>query len=559
MKNKNRLLSISKDLFKGNIRYLIIFVSLIGGLGLFMPLMDPLLMQYIFDALENGNYETIILACIKVSIFILVTFILAYFQYCYCDIWLYRLVGNGNSKSLNKYHLIPYGEKRLEYEEGDVFNRINSGVESVAYVWLFIMLIIFNVVSLIVLSVLGMKTSLWIMLFSMILFLIVTLCTKVEIKKNIKYAEREQELKSIQENNLYRLIDNMEFFKMTGTSEVIRKEYTDNRDEIWSIQKNRTYLSIYFEIVQSFFKEIFYGMIALILFPVKSSNLISLGQLTASFSIYDSLFATLCNLRKPITNLPKIIIPVYRLDEMLKLSRENIENNMSIDNNVAIKIEKLSLELSGKNILNDIELKIKDGEKVAIIGKNGCGKSTLLKVILGLYYPTVGTCNVKNQNVAIMNYDIKRSIFSFIPSKTQLFNQSSRWNIETGADYDELNKMEQISKMLQIDSEDNGFIKENTNRLSGGQAQRVSIARSFIHQADILVADEPGASLDNKMGNSVISEITSKRCTIIVVTHNPEHLKYFDRIIVMNNGNIVADGNIEELKINEYYKNWLGS
>lgn len=186
------------------------------------------------------------------------------------------------------------------------------------------------------------------------------------------------------------------------------------------------------------------------------------------------------------------------------------------------------------------------------------GELTLLKVILGLYCPKIVRCIMKNKNVAIMNYEGRRPTFSFIPSKTQLFNQTSRWDIESGMDISESNEIERISQSFKMSDEVNRFIDENANNLSEGQAQRVNLARGLVHKVDILIADEPTASLDNKIGNTVIYEITSPNSTIIVMTHNKEQLKFFDKIIIMNNGIIVADLDKGKLNINEYYKEWLG-
>lgn len=557
MGNNTKIIDMSKNLYRGNIRYLVGFILLISVTSVLMALIDPIILCIIFDALESGESRKVFTICTQASIITAIIVALCYIQNCYCDIWLYRLIGNGNGKSFIKYHNLPYGEKKLQYEEGDVFNRITSGVEGLAYIWLFLSLIVNNILSSLLISVLALTTSIWIIVLAVVLFLFTFIRTWYESKKNTVFSIQQQELEGIREGNIYNLIHNMELLAMTGSAELSKKRYIDSRDRIWEVEKKRVYLSVWLDALEEAVKGIFRGLLAFLIFPLKITEVISTGQVVSSFSIYDSLYNNLCYLRRPITNLPRQLVPVRRLNEMLSLQRTGIEKVPRHEEEPIIDIKNVTLKMGDKEILKNISLEIYKGQKVAIIGQNGCGKSTLLRVILGLYAPEFGYSAVIGNNSAHLTPSAMRQLISFIPSRNQLFSQSAHWNIETGAEDEEMEKVESIAKTLLIEQKSGGFLKKNAEELSGGQAQRVNIARALIHKTPIIVADEPGASLDNQMGEQVVKEIISAGETVLVVTHHTSHIKYFDRVIVMEDGRIAADLSLDELRQHYFYDKWL--
>ena len=559
MKNNTKFLNMSKKLYKGNMRYLAGFILLISVISVLMAIMDPIILRIVFDALESGDSRKVFMVCLEASIITVGFLILCYIQNCYCDIWLYRLVGNGNSKSFIKYHSLPYGEKISRHDEGDAFNRISTGVEGLAYVWLFLSLIVSGVLSSIFISALAVTTSVWIIVLAVMLFLFTFIRASYESKRNMTFSTEQQELGGIRESSIYALIHNMEFLAMTGTEDILREQYTKARNRIWDVEKRRTYLAVWLDAVEEAVRGTFRGLLSFFVFQLKSTETISTGQVVSSFSIYDSLYTNLCFLRRPITAMPQQFVPVQRLDEILSLQRENACGKPAPEKTPVISMKNVSLKLGDREVLKNVSFEIFKGQKIALVGQNGCGKSTLLRVILGLYAPEAGSSAVMGNASACMAYSDIRALISFIPSRSQLFSQSSRWNIETGADDEEINNVDDIAKTLMIQENADDFLDKNTGELSGGQAQRVNIARAMVHKTPIILADEPAASLDNQMGLQVVKKIVSSAETVVVVTHNPSHIKYFDRVIVMEGGMVAANISASELKDNDSYNKWLGN
>jgi ATP-binding cassette subfamily C protein LapB len=202
--------------------------------------------------------------------------------------------------------------------------------------------------------------------------------------------------------------------------------------------------------------------------------------------------------------------------------------------------------------LNQVSLKINEGEKVAIIGKIGSGKSTLQKLLLGLYTPKSG--NVLLDNVDLGQFDPAdiRANIAYAPQTSELFYGTVRENICLGMperDDELMLKAAQVAGVnAWINSHPAGFernVGERGAHLSGGQAQSVVLARALAKdRASLVILDEPTTSMDNSTETIVIQQLKKalQNKTLILVTHKVAMLALVDRLIVMDQGKVVADG-----------------
>ena len=206
------------------------------------------------------------------------------------------------------------------------------------------------------------------------------------------------------------------------------------------------------------------------------------------------------------------------------------------------------------NILRHLSLKIKKGEYVAIVGKTGCGKSTLLRLLLGFEQPKSGriffdgvpldTLDLRSlrQNIGTVTQDGRLflgDIFSNIVICKPTLSMDDAWEAAQLAGIaDDIRRMPM--GMHTLISEDNGGI-------SGGQRQRLMIARAIAHKPSILFFDEATSALDNISQKIVSDSLASLKCTRLVIAHRLSTIRECDRILVMDEGRIVADGPYEEL------------
>jgi ATP-binding cassette subfamily C protein LapB len=207
-------------------------------------------------------------------------------------------------------------------------------------------------------------------------------------------------------------------------------------------------------------------------------------------------------------------------------------------------------------VLKKIKMKVAPGERVAILGKIGSGKSTLLRVIARLYTPTGGQIFADGLDVTQIDPADWRQHVGFVSQDCRLFYGSLRENVMLGnpaATAKEFLRVLRLTGLDQIAAKHpmgiNLPIGEMGDGLSGGQRQLVALARSILANPSILLLDEPTSSMDMQTESQFVAHLknSTKEQTLIVVTHRPSLLSLVDRIIVVDEGNIVADGPKDEV------------
>ena len=265
---------------------------------------------------------------------------------------------------------------------------------------------------------------------------------------------------------------------------------------------------------------------------------------------------TLININKPLQQAIVAGKSVFDLiDEMPEdNSSSKPMNTVSGD----IKFDKVSFSYdSEKSSLNQIDLTIKNGETVALVGSTGSGKTTLVNLLTRFYKPSSGKISINNEDISSFDLTSYRSNFSYVDQNVRLFNDSISGNIAFGQK-DTMSK-ETISNAAKI-SNSSEFIEKLVNKydseigedgvtLSGGQRQRLSIARAIAKDSPILILDEATSALDSateKLVQSAINKMQKGRTTIIIA-HRLSTIKNADRIIVLKDGEIIEQGTHSEL------------
>ena len=265
---------------------------------------------------------------------------------------------------------------------------------------------------------------------------------------------------------------------------------------------------------------------------------------------------TLININKPLQQAIVAGKSVFDLiDEMPEdNSSSKPMNTVSGD----IKFDKVSFSYdSEKSSLNQIDLTIKNGETVELVGSTGSGKTTLVNLLTRFYEPSSGKISINNEDISSFDLTSYRSNFSYVDQNVRLFNDSISGNIAFGQK-DTMSK-ETISNAAKI-SNSSEFIEKLVNKydseigedgvtLSGGQRQRLSIARAIAKDSPILILDEATSALDSateKLVQSAINKMQKGRTTIIIA-HRLSTIKNADRIIVLKDGEIIEQGTHSEL------------
>jgi subfamily B ATP-binding cassette protein MsbA len=239
-----------------------------------------------------------------------------------------------------------------------------------------------------------------------------------------------------------------------------------------------------------------------------------------------------------------------RIFSLLDLPEEPDKGKKEVKFEKEIKVENLSFSYGDGEVLKDFSMTIKKGEKVALVGLSGSGKSTLMNLFLGLYPFKYGAITIDGTPLQDFSLQSLRDMFGLVSQDLFLFNDSVKENLMVGKNVN----ASDVAKALKVAYADE-FIKklpenietiigDRGTRLSGGQAQRITIARAFLQKSSVLLFDEATSALDNeseKVVQKALDEL-SKDHTVIAVAHRLSTIQDFDRIYLLKDGRLVESG-----------------
>ena len=257
-----------------------------------------------------------------------------------------------------------------------------------------------------------------------------------------------------------------------------------------------------------------------------------------------------------------------RINEFLdsETSLQNGSSRLGDSKNKDITFKNVSFKYdqTGIEIFKSFNLKIKSGKVLGIVGKVGSGKTSLVDLMSRIYDPQKGDIFIGDKNLKSIDITELRSLISYVPQNNFLFSESIKKNIEFGNPNSSIDDITNAAKLAEIDLEiekfENGYntiLGERGVTLSGGQAQRISIARSFIKNSEIYLFDDCFSSLDSDTEDRILKNLKNnfKNKTLIIISHRVSCVKHADNIIVLDNGRIIQNGSHNELLKNEgYYK-----
>ncbi|QUX97721.1 ABC transporter ATP-binding protein [Marinomonas sp. CT5] len=259
-----------------------------------------------------------------------------------------------------------------------------------------------------------------------------------------------------------------------------------------------------------------------------------------------------------------VLEQLHRFDTPSDLESDEHDKNkrlQKIDLDKAIELKNLSFSYlqSEKEALKNISLSIKKGQSVAFVGPSGAGKSSLVDIVLGLLTPSKGEILIDGDS--LQNEEVRekwQNSIGYIPQSIYLCDDTLRNNISFGVPADEIDEdaVEQAIEIAQlrevVNNLPNGLdtmMGERGVRLSGGQRQRVAIARALYHNPEIIIMDEATSALDNTTEAEFIEAINrmKKHKTLIIVAHRLTTIKNCDLIFVLQDGEVIGQGGLQEL------------
>lgn len=338
----------------------------------------------------------------------------------------------------------------------------------------------------------------------------------------------------------------------------IKKMWTD------SYMKKRIYFDRINAVVPSFM-QVCKCVIYLILIIALSKKIITIDILVLIIGYFETIENDCTQVK---TRLNQLTITDARIERLYNIfnykSKDIIKfNDYSNDNIIGtVEFKNVSFSYNEQKLLQNISFKIEDHKITAIVGKSGSGKSTIFRLLLRLYKLGEGMITIDNINIYDYSKDVFSSNVSIATQKPFIFNMSIYDNLGL-VDSNKKNQIEACKRVgihdfiMSLPKGYNTVLKEDAEDISGGQKQLISLARTLLSGAEILLFDEVTSSLDPNTADNVIKVLKDlkKDHTVILITHKPKLMKIADNILVIDKGKLVGSGKHKELVLNnKYYK-----
>jgi len=298
--------------------------------------------------------------------------------------------------------------------------------------------------------------------------------------------------------------------------------------------------------------------VAMIIFGVYQiiDGVLSMGGLVACYMLSGRALGPLAQLSGLLTRYQQAKVTMVSVDQMMELPQErNFEerplSRKSLQGAMTFREVDFTYPNQQNLALRGINLNVRPGEKIGIIGRSGSGKSSLAKLLVGLYQPDSGSLLVDGVDIRQIDVSELRHNIGYVAQDIQLLAGTLRDNLVSGARYVDDEMVLQAAELAGVHEfarlHPQGYelqVGERGQNLSGGQRQNVALARALLLNPPILLLDEPTSAMDNtgeeRLKQRLQSVIENK--TVILVTHRASLLSLVDRLLVIDRGQILADG-----------------
>ncbi len=434
--------------------------------------------------------------------------------------------------------------------------QIQTGINQFLRLFLRAPIIVFG--SVIMAYLISPKITIWFAVMVVLLFLLTYIMSRLVNPLYLIIRKLTDRLVSKTRGQL----EGMQVIRAFGQIERVKQEFADLNQSYTRAQIKTGFLS---SLVSPLTFLIVNGTLVIVIWQGNlaiGENLLTQGSLIALVNYLLNILAELLKLAMMVTNLNQSFISARRVQEVFEQKQENL--NDSIDLLKADKKEVLTISdmtftypTAARPSLNDISLSLDQGQTLGVIGGTGSGKSTLVQLIMGLYRAQEGQLAIFEEGQSPANLAQWREWVGLVPQKAELFQGTIRSNLTLGMDTSQVSDdrlwwaldIAQASDFVKekeqgLDSE----VKEFGRNFSGGQRQRLTIARAVLKQAPILILDDSTSALDYLTESKLLKAIKSElKTSLILISQRTNSLKSADKILVLDKGNQVGLGSHQSL------------
>ncbi|MCZ8494229.1 thiol reductant ABC exporter subunit CydC [Priestia megaterium] len=473
------------------------------------------------------------------------------------------------------YHLIELLIATSRYQTGDVLGVLAEDIESLQDLFLRTILptisaVILYVISIVSLGFFSLKFACLIAIYLFLLVVVMPLFSLWHMKAaNKRYKSSKAQLYAKVTDGFLGVAD----WVLSGQQQSFFHSYNKTENELDGMDRKLKLWTYYREL---FGQLIVAGLIVTMIWFGASlfADKELAGVFVAAFIlVVFPLSEALLPVANAVEKIPQFEESLNRVQAMEKNwedVNEKKKHTLSLPykgswNSVRLEVEHVSFRYSNEeeSVIHDLSFQVEQGKKIAILGKSGAGKSTLLKLLQGSLVPTEGTVQLNGQSVAEVREDVPKLI-SVLNQNPYLFNTSVANNLllanEEATREEVIEAMKQVNMHSLVEGLHQGYqtpMLETGQRFSGGERQRIALARVLLQHTPIVMLDEPTAGLDAMTEKHLLSTIfeTLQDKTLIWVTHNLVGMEKMDEILFLQDGKIAIRGTHDELlETNSHYQ-----
>lgn len=375
-------------------------------------------------------------------------------------------------------------------------------------------------------------------------------------KKLKKYSRRSQEKNADVLSRLTEVFNNSEIIKANAAQKFEIERFSIQNRQFFKINMKSVYVG---DIVSPFMEIVGATGLAAVIFvggrEVYNGNM-SVGEFTAFITAIGLVFQPIRRIGSIYSKIQDAVSASERVFEMLDIENKIVDGDKVLKEDInRIEFKNVNLKYDDVYVLDDINIDIKNSEKIALVGDSGGGKSTFINMLLRFYDPHNGEILINGINIKEFTQESLKRHISLVTQRIYIFQDTLAANVAYAQEIDEKRVKEALvlaDAWSFVESLEEGIytkMEEFGSNLSGGQRQRIAIARAIYKNASLILFDEATSALDNeseKRIQSALDEYTKDKITI-TIAHRLSTIEYADKILVMQKGRIVASGKHKEL------------
>lgn len=552
------------NICKKNRKVLYVFLGVLLVLGI-LNLVIPIYTSKIIDYLTIKNFDRFIKATIIISLLFLITNLFSFFACKLYSVFFRETFINVHKMIISK--LYDYNDELINIPKGKIISTVNIDAINIAEMADYMFNVIFNMALIICMLIFFVKTSL--ILGIMLLFVVtiyIILVNKLT-KKSSFYMREQRNYQDKLTNLLSQMLNGIREIKTFNMRSGLNKKYDELRRG-WArkYMLKRKYViahDVTLKYIMYASGIILYIISAYLLFD----NKITIGIIVLLINYFNNIFSYASELVSDVATVRNYNISLDRVCALLESTSNYIYgavNNNHIHGHVSFK--NVSFSYKDKPTIKNISFEVHPNKITVIIGKTGSGKSTLFNILLRLHKPDKGCVYIDDIKIDEYTKDVYYKNVSVVGQESFLFNISIKDNLSMVNK--DINKQIEVCKrvgihnlIVSLPKGYNTILSENASNLSGGQKRLLSLAKTLLTGAKILLFDEVTSSLDPKTTKEISNVLKSLKQdhTIIIITHKKEIMNIADELILLDNGKIVEKGKYNNLSNSKYFKDLINN